>query len=119
MVCWRFSARWSPTRDRRATRCSRRWRYATNRHATLRGAGLPELRIGIVLHGGEVVAGVIGAPGLSKFSVTGDPITVASRIEGLTSQFEADLLIGEDVRRSLDGSFGVRPMPPVPIKGKP
>ena len=48
--------------------------------------GLPELRFGIGIHGGEVVAGMIGTGGLAKFSVTGDPINVASRIEGLTSK---------------------------------
>jgi class 3 adenylate cyclase len=46
---------------------------------TLRAQGLPELRFGIGIHGGEVVAGVIGTAGLAKFSVTGDPINVASR----------------------------------------
>jgi len=64
----------------------------------LRGRGLPELRFGIGIHSGEAVAGVIGPGGLSKFSVTGDPINVASRVEGLTSQFKVDLLITEESR---------------------
>jgi class 3 adenylate cyclase len=80
--------------------------------------GLPQLRFGVGIHGGEVVAGVIGTVGLSKFSVTGDPINVASRVEGLTSKFEVDLLITEDIRRSLDDRFHLRPMPPVLVKGK-
>ena len=68
-------------------------------NAILREQGLPELRFGIGIHGGEVVAGVIGTAGLSKFSVTGDPINVASRVEGLTSKMQVDLLITEDIRR--------------------
>jgi class 3 adenylate cyclase len=87
-------------------------------NASLREQGLPELRFGIGIHGGEVVAGVIGTAGLSKFSVTGDPINVASRIEGLTSKFEVDLLISEDIRRTLDDRFRLRPMPPAMVKGK-
>ncbi|MDM0014963.1 adenylate/guanylate cyclase domain-containing protein [Variovorax sp. J22P168] len=87
-------------------------------NAELRDRGLPELRFGIGIHGGEVVAGVIGTPGLSKFSVTGDPINVASRVEGLTSKFEVDLLITEDIRRTLDDRFRLRAMPPTMVKGK-
>ena len=87
-------------------------------NASLRERGLPELRFGIGIHGGEVVAGVIGTAGLSKFSVTGDPINVASRVEGLTGKYEVDLLITEDIRRALDDQFRLRPMPPALVKGK-
>lgn len=87
-------------------------------NATLRARGLPELRFGIGIHCGEVVAGVIGTAGLSKFSVTGDPINVASRVEGLTSKYQVDLLITEDIRRALDEGFRVRAMPPASVKGK-
>jgi class 3 adenylate cyclase len=85
---------------------------------TLRAQGLPDLRFGVGIHGGEVVAGVMGTPGLSKFSVTGDPINVASRVEGLTGQFQVDLLITEDIRRALDDRFRLRAMPPAQVKGK-
>jgi len=84
----------------------------------LRGRGLPELRFGIGIHSGEVVAGVIGTGTYSKFSVTGDPINVASRVEGLTSKFQVDLLITEEIRRVLDDRFRVRAMPPALVKGK-
>ena len=85
---------------------------------TLREKGLPELRFGIGIHGGEVVAGVIGTAGLSKFSVTGDPINVASRVESLTGKYEVDLLITEEIRRAVDDQFHLRPMPPALVKGK-
>ncbi|MBX3497870.1 MAG: hypothetical protein KF889_00370 [Alphaproteobacteria bacterium] len=84
----------------------------------LRAKSLPELRFGIGIHGGEVVAGVMGAGSLNKFTVTGDPINVASRVEGLTSVHEVDLLITEDIRRTLDDRFRLRAMPPMPVKGK-
>jgi class 3 adenylate cyclase len=85
----------------------------------LREQGVPELRFGIGIHCGDVVAGVMGPAGLSKFSVTGDPINLASRVEGLTSVHNVDLLITEDVRAGLDDSFHLRPMPAVLVKGKP
>ena len=87
-------------------------------NATLRDEGLPELRFGIGIHGGEVVAGVIGTAGLAKFSVTGDPINVASRVEGLTSKHQVDLLVTEDIRRVIGNEFVLRPMPAIQVKGK-
>lgn len=84
----------------------------------LLGKGLPQLRFGVGIHCGEVVAGVIGTAGLSKFSVTGDPINVASRIEGLTGKFEVDLLVSDEVRQSLDAQFTLRAMPLAQVKGK-
>jgi class 3 adenylate cyclase len=85
----------------------------------LRERSLPQLRFGIGIHRGEVMAGVIGNEGLSKFSVVGDPINVASRVEGLTKVHQVDLLITEEVRAGLEAGFHLRPMPPVAVKGKP
>ena len=84
----------------------------------LRVRGLPELRFGIGIHAGEVVAGMMGTGGLSKFSVTGDPINVASRIEGLTGAHQVDLLITEEIRRALDERFRLRALAPTAVKGK-
>lgn len=88
-------------------------------NAKLRERGLPELRFGIGIHCGEVVAGVIGPGGLRKFSVTGDPINVSSRVEGLTSVHKVDLLITEEIRKGLDERFRLHAMPAVHVKGKP
>jgi adenylate cyclase len=85
----------------------------------LRAQGLPELRFGVGIHCGEVVAGVMGTGGLFKFTVSGDPVNVASRVEGLTARFEVDLLITEEIRAALDNQFRLRAMPPAQVKGKP
>jgi adenylate cyclase len=88
-------------------------------NAQLRARSLPELRFGIGIHSGEVVVGVMGAGELNKFTVTGDPINVASRVEGLTRDFRVDLLITEEVRGKLDSRFRLRAMPAAQVKGKP
>ena len=88
-------------------------------NAKLRERALPELRFGVGIHTGEVIVGVMGAGELNKFTVTGDPINVASRVEGLTREHGVDLLITEDVRKALDERFRLREMPPVNVKGKP
>jgi class 3 adenylate cyclase len=61
---------------------------------------------------------VMGAGTLNKFGVTGDPINVASRVEGLTRVHQVDLLVTEEIRRKLDSHFVLRPMPATAVKGK-
>ena len=87
-------------------------------NAKLRAQSLPELRFGIGIHGGEVVCGVTGAGAFSKFGVAGDPINVASRIEGLTREHRVDLLVSAAVGAALDDGFRLRAMPPWFVKGK-
>jgi adenylate cyclase len=87
-------------------------------NAGLRGRDVPPLRFGIGIHQGEVLAGVIGHEGLSKFGVVGDPINVASRVERLTRTLEVDLLITEEVRAGLGDQFQLRPMPALEVRGK-
>lgn len=89
---------------------------AYNRELLARG--LPALRFGVGIHCGEVVAGVIGTGGLSKFSVTGDPINLASRIEGLTSRLQVDVLISDEIRAALHEQFPLGRMPAMQVKGK-
>jgi class 3 adenylate cyclase len=87
-------------------------------NVTLRARSLPELQIGIGIHRGEVLAGVMGNEELSKFGVVGDPINVAARVERLTREVSVDLLITEEVSSQLGGRFRLRAMPALPVKGK-
>jgi len=84
----------------------------------LRAGGKPELTFGIGIHHGEVLTAVIGNRELSKFSVVGDTINVASRVEHLTRDHKVDLLITEQVRAALKDQFLLKPMPPMSVKGK-
>ena len=109
----------NPWQGRDAVMAALDMRAALKRYnAELAARALPELRFGIGIHSGEVVAGVMGAGALNKFTVTGDPINVASRVEGLTREHEVDLLVTDEVRRSLDPRFRLRPMPAAYVKGK-
>ena len=80
--------------------------------------GLPALEIGMGIHQGEVLAGIMGNAELSKFGVVGDVINVASRIESLTRVHHCDLLISSEVKQQLGVDFAVKRMPESLVKGK-
>jgi adenylate cyclase len=110
----------NPWQARDAVLAALAMREALERYnQSLAARDLPTLAIGIGIHRGEVLAGVMGNEELSKFGVVGDTINVASRVEQLTREMGVDLLVTDEVRRELDERFRVRAMPPATVKGKP
>jgi adenylate cyclase len=59
--------------------------------------GQHSIRVGIGVHYGTVFAGVLGHEGRLEFTVIGDAVNVAQRVEALTKEINADLLVTEDV----------------------
>ncbi len=94
-------------------------RAAVALNEALRADGLPELSVGIGLHKGEVVAGIVGSDQLVEFTVIGDVVNVAARVESLTRRHGAKILITRPVKDGLDERFRLTEMPPAEVKGKP
>jgi adenylate cyclase len=77
------------------------------------------LEIGIGLNSGRVVAGNVGAAGRLEFSVFGDAVNVASRVEAATRQTGDAILISEETRSALRSPHPeLEPRPGVELKGK-
>jgi adenylate cyclase len=79
----------------------------------------PDLRVGIGLSSGPVVAGNIGGAGRLNFSVIGDPVNVAARVEAATRETgDTILLTAETKDRLTNSTVDLEERPPVPLKGK-
>jgi adenylate cyclase len=83
----------------------------------LRRDGHPALAIGVGIHTGTVVAGVIGSAELLEYTVLGSVVNLSARVEGLTRSHGVDILVTEEVRAALDPRFAVRALPAREVKG--
>src|SRR3990167_5685766 len=83
-----------------------------------RAEGLPELNIGIGINTGEAVFGNLGAGRKVEFTVLGDTVNVASRLEAMNKEFGTRIILSESTEAALGPGVETRLLAEVAIRGR-
>ncbi len=101
----------------RAVRCALEMLASVEKWNATKPAGDPTLKIGIGIHTGHVTAGNVGSPDRLEYSVIGEGVNLASRLEALTKDFKTPLVLSPATWEQVREQFPTRPLGEAQVRG--
>ncbi len=77
-----------------------------------------QLKVGVGINTGDCVVGNMGSEQRFDYSVLGDPVNLAARLEGQSKNYGVKVVIGENTLNNLNSRFATLPLDRIAVKGK-
>lgn len=77
-----------------------------------------DIKVGIGINYGEVVAGNLGSEDILSYSITGDTVNTGKRIESVTKDFPNSILISDSIYQKTKDMIEIKEFEPIQVKGK-